>query len=47
MKEERILKLDVEDIIKILVEHFDENKSDEIKKGNYDIEMSNLFKILF
>lgn len=25
----------------------DENKSDEIKKGNYDVDMSNLFKIEF
>ena len=25
----------------------DENKSDEIKKGNYDVDMSNLFKIRF
>ena len=25
----------------------DENKSNEIKKGNYDVEISNLFKILY
>lgn len=30
MKEERVLKLDVEDIIKILAEHFDVNESDVI-----------------
>lgn len=30
MTEERVLKLDVEDIIKILAEHFDVNESDII-----------------
>ncbi len=36
MKEERILKLDVEDIIKILAEHFDVDESDIILKLYHD-----------
>lgn len=36
MTEERILKLDVEDIIKILAKHFDVDESDIILKSYRD-----------